>query len=223
MTEIVDFGTLKEGVREYLYNRRDLQNQIPSFISLSERKIFRRLRCPANEKGATFTPTEGDPFPSVDIPGDYLELKIITVNDFPLVRISDLDFLTKIDIDPAARQPREFARILGKFFFWPTPDSDYVTSLTYWADFSGTLVEDEDTNDILRIAPDVYVYGAMQEAMPFLVKDERIQVWRDLFNEALAELNNQTAEAEYSGSPVSVASAYGERHTRAQISGLDSA
>ena len=209
-----DYGELKEDVRQYLYNRRDLTAQIPNFISLSERKIFRRLRCPANEKGATFTPTGDDGFPSVDIPGDYLEAKVLTVNDLPLERITDLEFKRRIKEDNAAREPRTFARLLGKFFFWPPPDDAYVTDLIYWADFSGTLVEDVDTNDILRIAPDVYVYGALLEAMPFLVKDERIPIWRDFFNEALDELNHQTNEAEYSGSPVAVASAYGERSTR---------
>ena len=72
-----NYGELKEEVRAYLYNRKDLTVNIPQFINFGERRIFRQLRCRANEAQVTGDLTlDNTGFP---LPADFLEMKFLLV------------------------------------------------------------------------------------------------------------------------------------------------
>ena len=203
-----NYGELKEEVRSYLYNRKDLTVNIPQFINFGERRIFRQLRCRANEVMVT-----GDL--SLDatgfaLPADFLEMKFLIVNDVPLERISDIDYLSKINIDQAGGVPSQFARVLNDIKLWRAADSPYDYSFVYWQDQDNAMTLDTDTTTVLDFAPDLYLYAAMIEAMPFLVKDDRLTTYQALFQQCMDSINYQTIESEYAGSPVSVSNAYGD-------------
>ena len=217
---ITNYGELKAEVKKYLWDRKLLINQIPGFISLAERKIFRRLRVPAHEKLLDYDPPDGDvPYSQLELPGDFLELKFLLRDDQPLQRVSDIKIKAMLNARPAAGLPEMFARIGNRLYLYPTPDSvKYTFSMSYWQDLSNTLQEDEDSHEVLRVAPDLYVFGACAEAAPYLVEDSRIAVWKSLFEEAMLGLENQYKEAEYAGSNVQVSAAggglYGDRNYR---------
>ncbi len=205
---ITDYGSLKEEVKLYLYNRKDMDARIPSFISLAEKKIFRQLRCRFNE-----TEVSGDlgsdpnGFP---LPVDFLEMKFLTVNGKPMQRRSEIDYLSRINVDNAAGEPSWFARILNNIKLWRSADSDYEFRFVYWETQEGDMVLDADTTPVLGFAPDLYLYAALIEAMPFIVKDERLTTWQAMFSQAMDEINHQTIEGEYAGSNVSVSSVYSD-------------
>jgi hypothetical protein len=56
------------------------------------------------------------------------------------------------------------------------------------------------TNSILTEASDIYLYGALLEATPFLEHDERIPVWKAAFDGAIAELDDQREREEFQAS-----------------------
>ena len=206
-----NYGELKTAVQQYLYNRTDLGDQIPVFISLAEKKIFRQLRCRFNEIGIEDTlPVTTEGGIGFELPDDFLEMKFLTVNDRPLERISDIDYLSRGRRDNAAGVPTQFARVLRDIKLWRPADSDYNYRFVYWQTQQDQLVEDSDTTEVLQFAPDLYLYAALIEAMPFLVKDDRLTTWQALFSQAMDEINFQTQEGEYAGSPVSVSNVYGE-------------
>jgi hypothetical protein len=60
-------------------------------------------------------------------------------------------------------------------------------------EYGFTAVSTDDT--ILATAPDIYLYGALLEATPYLEHDERIRVWQQKFEEALAEHNQYVRRA----------------------------
>lgn len=203
-----NYGELKEEIRSYLYNRKDLATRIPQFIAFAEKKIFRLLRCRANEKKVS-----GDL--SLDrtgftLPDDFIEFKFLTVNGKPMTRISEIEYLSKINIDDAAGEPSQFARVINDIKLWRQADSDYNYDFVYWYDQSGDMVLDADTTPILDYAPDLYLYAALIEAMPFLVKDERLGTWQAMFSQAMDEIDHETKESEYAGSNVSVSNAYAD-------------
>lgn len=209
---ITDYGTLQSSIKAYLYNRKDLDDRIPGFIQIAEMKIFRALRAPENEKAVQFTIPEGQTIPRITEPTDFLEIKFLKMNGTPLTRISDIDMETKLSEDPAPGLPSQFARVLNEYVFWRIPDSNYTVDLFYWTDFSDTpLSDDTDTNPILTTYPDLYLYGALLEAMPFLVDDQRVGTWQTLFGQTMEYIEHRTTEQEYSGSPVSVGSPYSDR------------
>ena len=211
-----NYGELKEEVRVYLYNRKDLNTQIPQFIAFAEKKIFRLLRCRANEKLASGVLGSGEPDEPVSdatglvLPDDFIEMKFLTVNSKPLERISEIEYLSLINSDNAGGEPSRFARIINDLKFWRQADSDYDFEFVYWEDQSGDLVEDEDTTPVLDYAPDLYLYASLIEAMPFLVKDERLGTWQAMFSQAMDEIDHETKESEYAGSNVAVSSAYSD-------------
>jgi hypothetical protein len=203
-----NYGELKEEVRAYLYNRKDLAVNIPQFIAFAEKKIFRLLRCRANEK--LFVGDLSLDNTGFTLPADFIEMKFLTVNEKPLERISEIEYLSKINTDNAGGEPSQFARIIDEIKFWRQADSDYAYSYVYWNDQSGLMVDDADTTPVLLYAPDIYLYASLIEAMPFLVKDERLGTWQAMFSQAMDEIDHQTKESEYAGSPVAVSNAYAD-------------
>ena len=205
---ITDYGSLKSEIQLYLYNRKDLDAVIPSFIQLAEKKVFRQLRCRFNE--AEFSGVLDPDNTGFELPEDFLEMKFLTVNSKPLERISDIEYLSRINSDNAGGEPTLFARVLNDIKVWRQADSDYDFSFVYWATQEGDLVVDTDTTPVLGFAPDLYLYASLIEAMPFIVKDERLTTWQAMFSQAMDEVNNQTIEGEYAGSNVSVSSPYSD-------------
>ena len=190
------YGELRDDVRRYLYDRKDLETMIPKWINLAERRIFRLLRCPANEKLGELNIDA----PRFQLPEDFLELRDIVFDGRPLRRLSAQQLLAALDRQPSASTPSTFGRISNLIYLHPIPAAEGLVQIMYYADFSGQLQADTDTNEVLRIAPDLYIYGAMIEASPFLGQDSRTQVWRSMFDEALAQINSHAAEADFAGS-----------------------
>jgi hypothetical protein len=71
------------------------------------------------------------------------------------------------------------------------PDATYTTELTYYAKLT-KLSNSVTTNWLLTSSPDIYLYGALLQAAPYLQDDARIQVWSSLYDRAMSEL--QTAD-----------------------------
>lgn len=225
--EIENYGDLKDAVADWL-NRSDLLPRIPSFIYMAERKIFRRYRNPNNEKTITYRLRENPQYDSagstsigteialidtVDLPGDYLETLTIQQNGIPIDRKSLTEIQNLRSSNNAERGPiKYYARERKRLVFWPFPTADVDIRLIYYFDLSGDLTEDTDDHDVLRTAPDLYLYGALLQAEPFLRSSPEemalIQVWKGLYNEAFEEIEYQRDEDERSGSNVSVKSAY---------------
>ncbi len=204
----VNYGELKEEVRTYLYNRKDLTAQIPTFISFGEQKIFRQFRQRENEKmesgDLSLDPT------GFTLPDDFLEMKFLLVNGKPMERKSEIEYLSRLNVDDAAGEPSWFARILNEIKLWREADADYSYEFVYWYTQAGDMVDDADSTPALLLAPDAYLYAALIEAMPYLVKDERITTWQAMFSQCMDELDHLYKEGEYAGSNVSVSSPYND-------------
>ena len=210
---IENYGELKAEIKKYLWNRKDLEEQIPILISLMERKTFRNLRIPVMETLLNYEPFDGtadaEPlgYAQLELPGDFLECKFLLNEDNPMTRISDIKIQQKLFRSSAVGTTKNFARVGNRFFLWPVSDDPAaVFTMSYWSDFSGTMVEDDDSNEMLRLAPDLYIYGTCLEFAPFLVNDSRLPVWQTLFDNSFAQLEEQYKEAEYAGSNVQVSS-----------------
>ena len=52
--------------------------------------------------------------------------------------------------------------------------------------------------------PDVYLYGSLMEAEPFLMNDARVQLWATAFKQAIADLQEQDNKDRHSGSTMRV-------------------
>ena len=60
------------------------------------------------------------------------------------------------------------------------------------------------TNWLITHAPDAYLYGAMMQAEPFIMNDERVALWGASLSKAIQELQEQDNKDRHSGSALRI-------------------
>ena len=181
---ITTYSELQSAVADWL-NRSDLTARIPDFITLAETRINRDLR--AREQQVIATANVDTPF--FAIPGDFLEFKSFRIADtggnaFELMLATPEQISAALAESSVSNTPR-FVTIIGdQFQLWPAPDQMYVGSLAYVRKVQA-LSDAAPTNWLLTDAPDVYLYGSLMSAGPFLRDNEALVTFKTLFDEAI--------------------------------------
>ena len=187
---LTTYTELKTSIGDWL-NRSDLTTAIPDFISLAEAQIERTLRTRQMivRANASFDAQYGA------VPSDFLEtksLKLTSTNPETPLQFLSIDALdNEMTKYTASGKPKFFGVVGGQFRIVPTPDSNYTTELTYYAKLT-KLSSSVATNWLLTSNPDIYLYGALLQAAPYLQDDARIQTWATLYERALND--SQTAD-----------------------------
>ena len=70
--------------------------------------------------------------------------------------------------------------------------------MTYFAKLT-KLSNSVTTNWLLTSSPDIYLYGALLQAAPYLQDDARIQTWATLYERALNDLRTADDRGASSG------------------------
>ena len=197
---IDSYSNLKSGIADFL-NRSDLTSVIPTFISLSEAKFNRVLRTRQMIKRATAT-IDTQYFA---MPSDFLEAKKLVLNTNPT---SVVDFGTPEYLDTqrstvyiSAGKPRLFGVVGTQFEVVPSPDSNYTGELTYYAKIT-PLSDSATSNWLLTYAPDLYLYGSLLQAAPYLRDDERIATWGQFYTAAMDDIVVADQRASVATTPV---------------------
>jgi hypothetical protein len=181
---ITTYSELQAAIADWL-NRSDLTARIPDFITLAETRINRDLR--AREQQVIATANVDTPF--FALPGDFLEFKSFRITDtggnaFELMLATPEQISAALAESSVSNTPR-FVTIIGdQFQLWPAPDQMYVGSLAYVRKVQA-LSDAAPTNWLLTDAPDVYLYGALMSAGPFLRDNEALVTFKTLFDEAI--------------------------------------
>ena len=187
---LTTYTELKTSIGDWL-NRSDLTSVIPDFISLAEAQVERTLRTRQMivRANASFDAQYGA------VPADFLEtksLKLTSTNPQTPLEFLSIDALdNKAAEYTGSGKPRFFGVVGGQFRIVPTPDATYTTELTYYAKLT-KLSSSVATNWLLTSNPDIYLYGALLQAAPYLQDDARIQTWATLYERALND--SQTAD-----------------------------
>lgn len=179
------YAELKASVADWL-NRSDLTSAITDFVSLAEAQMERTLRTTQMITRATAT---------IDAeynatPGDFLEARTFKLDTNP---VTPLQFETIDSLDSLLTQytssakPLFFGVVGSQIRVVPVPDSSYTGELIYYSKLS-KLSDTTTTNWLLTKAPDVYLYGSLLQAAPYLQDDARIQVWSSLYQAGIQEL-----------------------------------
>jgi hypothetical protein len=183
---LTTYTELKASIADWL-NRSDLTAAIPDFVSLAEAQMERTLRTRQMivRANASFNAEYGA------TPNDFLEVKSfkLTGTNPP----TPLSFMTVDALDAestkftASGRPSFFGVVGTQFRLVPTPDTNYLTELIYYAKLS-KLSNSVATNFLLDSSPDAYLYGSLLQAAPYLQDDNRISVWATLYERALSDL-----------------------------------
>ena len=187
---LTTYAELKTSIGDWL-NRSDLTAVIPDFISLAEAQVERTLRTRQMivRANASFDAQYGA------VPSDFLEaksLKLTSTNPQSPLSFLSIDALdAEMTKYTGSGKPKFFGVVGGQLRIVPTPDATYTTELTYYAKLA-KLSNSNTSNWLLASSPDIYLYGALLQAAPYLQDDARIQTWATLYERALNDL--QTAD-----------------------------
>lgn len=193
----------KAGIRDQFkktLGRNDITDDLANtFIDQAVARIQRTLRVPAMEKIADYEVNADQP--SVFLPNDFLSMKLFYSGERNLDFLPLSSFLTK---PKTFGSPVYYTRVGAELRLWPQPVDGTELSLVYFGEIPD-LVNDQDTNFLCVIAPDLLVYGALTFAADYYV-DDRKPAFEDAFARIYAEVEEQArlVEMEQSGMAISM-------------------
>jgi hypothetical protein len=199
---INSFVTLKTAVANWL-DRDDLDARIPEFIAINEAVFNRVLRIRPMETIVTAATVGGTK--SYDLPTGYVQMREIHLDTSPITSLQYLtpEMLYRVWAGSTSGKPNAYSIIGNQIYFGETPDGAYDYVMTYYKTFDG-LSDAAPTNWVILNAPDVYLYGTLLQAEPFLMNDHRIPVWERGLRQAISDLQEQNDKDRHSGSELRV-------------------
>ena len=199
---INSFVTLKTAVANWL-DRDDLDARIPEFIAINEAVFNRVLRIRPMETIVTAATVGGTK--SYDLPTGYVQMREIHLDTSPITSLQYLtpEMLYRVWAGSTSGKPNAYSIIGNQIYFGETPDGAYDYVMTYYKTFDG-LSDAAPTNWVILNAPDVYLYGTLLQAEPFLMNDQRIPVWERALRQAISDLQEQNDKDRHSGSELRV-------------------
>lgn len=193
---LTSYSTLKSSIADWL-NRDDLTSVIPDFISLAEAQIERKV--PTQKMVKRANATIDTPFSA--LPADFVSAKSLVLTSTapvqPLVFLSEDELDAKKWTYRTTGKPIYFALIGNQIEVLPAPDTGYTAELTYVATLA-KLSDSNTSNWVLERHPDVYLYGSLLQAAPYLRDDERVALWTTLYGQALEDMIVQNERAAFS-------------------------
>tara|TARA_A100000171_G_C2045982_1_gene102778 strand:+ start:14 stop:643 length:630 start_codon:yes stop_codon:yes gene_type:complete len=196
------YDNLKSEIASFL-NRDDLTANIDTFIDLAESRHARDLRIREMEAvDISITTVAGTQ--AYDLPTGYLELRYAMLRTSPytmLQYMSPADFFRVYNDGQGNGAPIYYTIVGKQIYLGNTPDSANVLELGLFKRVTA-LSSSNTTNDILINFPDLYLYGSLAETSPFLMQDERLQVWSALYKESVKTANDSAQRGRVSAAPL---------------------
>lgn len=133
------------------------------------------------------------------LPSDFLEMRELKINNSPekkLTYVTPQQF-AESSASYTSGTPVVYTITGSEFRLGPTPSSSLTAELLYYAKVPDLATN--STNWLLTASPNVYLYGSLVEAAPYVGDDERIAQWFGIFSAAIKGLQAQDRRAKYGG------------------------
>ena len=185
---ISTYSELQTSVANHLH-RDDLTSLIPDFIRLAEDNLTADIVSRSMDTKTNLATVAGTQ--TVTLPTDMVEmrrLQIVSSYNTVLKYVSP-DQLSADYANNTTGMPQVFTIVGGNIELAPIPDSAYTLELTYKQRIP-SLSDSNTTNWLLTSWPSAYLYGALIAAQPYILDDQRIAVFRSLYQETIASINS---------------------------------
>ena len=183
---ITTYSELKSSIADWL-NRDDLTTVIPDFIRLAEAQYNRSIR---HRKMITRSTATIDSRYSAT-PADWIQtVQLILLTD----PVQTLDYVSSEHINDkraassAGGRPTCFTHVGEEIEVYPAPDSSYTAELLYYATIPA-LSDSNTSNWLLSLSPDIYLYGALIQAGPYLRDPEQLNTFAALYQQMVDDMN----------------------------------
>jgi hypothetical protein len=196
------YAELQVEIADWL-DRPALVSAIPTFVELCEARMRRAIRT----KSVTVTNVAiTASATSVATPTGALEIVSLSIDDSveggSVTLVSYPELMRHRAHHPTTGTP-EVACIVGDtIHFSPAANAAYSLAVEYEGPFV-PLSDGAPSNWILTSHPDLYLYGSLAEAAPYMKDDARVPIWNGRFLAALEECELQRERRRWPG-PVNV-------------------
>lgn len=189
---ITTYSELQTAAANWLV-RSDLTARIPEFIALAEARLARTLRMRRGELDVALTGTPAAR--TIALPSAYTEALACWITPPGDTMRRELKFVDPAALvtDTQAGQPYGWT-IDGSTLAFERPlDQAYSFTLRCLEKFS--LSDAAPTNALLTDCPDVYLFGLLCEAAPFLRDADLAQAYAAKLETAITEINTKEARS----------------------------
>jgi len=186
---ITNYNTLVSAVGDWL-DRPDLatESRLSTFIQLAEARLNRLLEDPEMEVTSNSTATGA----ATALPADYGSMVSISTGSGHLTPVGSVEFAS---FDSISGIPRYYSITDGAIGFGP---SNFTTPIrmVYRRRLPALSITNQ-TNWLMTLAPDVYLYGTLVQAEAFLGEDDRLVGWKAMFDESIDELKQDASRRKW--------------------------
>jgi hypothetical protein len=163
---------------------------VPDFIALFEAEANRRLKHARAEKRAYMTVTGTAVVP---LPGDFTEMRMVALSDG-----RELRYVPPTQL-PGEGGETAFYTIVGtELLLGPGPNGTTTVYMTYQSGVP-PLTDVSPVNWLLQAAPDLYLFGSLCMAEPYIGHDERLQIWVQAREAAFEAMRQADIKARWPG------------------------
>jgi hypothetical protein len=194
---ITSYATLQSEIASWL-NRDDLTAIIPTFIQFVESDVNSRLR---HQKMVVRAQATSDQ-EFVQLPADWLEaINIHIIDGAQPLRFVTLDEADRINKQQIVTEPSFYSIMDDALEIIPAPADDIDIEMIYYGKV--TALSNQNTSNWLLVkAPDLYLYGSLVHASPYLLDDQRVGLFANMYNSRLEALALESDKAVHSGGPL---------------------
>lgn len=190
---MADYNTLREDMSKLLslLGETDSIRMIAKFIALAESRFNRDLRLRIQETSANITTvaTTKDYSINSNLPG-LIEIREVSIATTPISTLEYLapDVLKDLWEGDPDSQPRAYTLSADDFRIAPAPDTGNakVVTVVYYKELT-PLSTSNLTNALIDDHEDIYLYGSLLQAEPYLVSADQVKValWRQNYEQAV--------------------------------------
>jgi hypothetical protein len=199
---ISTYNELKTAVANWL-DRDDLTDRIPEFIALAEARMNRVLRLRMMESKYTASTVASQR--NYALPTGYIQMRNFQINTSPVTPLQYVspEIYDRLWGGSTGGTPQFYTIITNEIQLGPVPGSVLTLEMLFYKKITA-LSGTNTTEQMLTDNPDIYLYGALLEAEPFIMNDERVGLWAKGFQQAVADLQEQDNKDRHSGSALRV-------------------
>ena len=182
----------------------DGTEQINTFITQAEERIYNNVQIPPLRKNVTGVTTIGNKY--LSCPGDFMSVFSMAVIDAPdgyeYLLNKDVNYIRAAYPNPTATGLPQYYALFGptvvtnvitdelSFILGPTPDAAYNVELHYYAYPESITVAADGRTWLSDNYSPALLYGTMLEAYIFLKGEtDMMAVYKGKYDEAMAQLN----------------------------------
>ena len=196
------YAELKTAIANWL-DRDDLTDRIPEFIALAEARMNRVLRLRMMESKYTASTVAAQR--NYNLPTGYVQMRNFQINTSPITPLQYVspEIYDRLWGGSTGGTPQFYTIIANEIQLGPIPGSVLTMEMLFYKKITA-LSASNTTEQMLTDNPDIYLYGALLEAEPFIMNDERVALWAKGFAQAVADLQEQDNKDRHSGSALRV-------------------